>query len=228
MINSQLLAEPQSAATRRSAKRKGVVEVDDDEPYQTVFSIDDQQDTAAEPAALPPKRAAPKKPARFFHETSAKYSAKVNGTNTDLSPPFEPLLWVPGEDGTWKWERTALPALRKRFETDYWDTSEHRKSYCQLFGKNEDWYLNKKACVNFKVYTGIVKKCEWTQAKGNDSEACGKCIRLFRICARLTRIDGSINLAIYALPSGLRVGKKPDEIEFWCQTWPLSKNIKFQ
>jgi hypothetical protein len=100
MIDPQLLAEPQSAAAQRSAKRKRVVEVDDDEPYQTVFSIDARQDTAAESAAPRPKRAAPKKPARFFHETPAKYSAEVNGTNIDLSAPFEPLLWVPGEDGT--------------------------------------------------------------------------------------------------------------------------------
>ena len=72
--------------------------------------------------------------------------------------------------------------------------------------------LVSQRCVNETV---VMRARQPGGRTGNMNEACDRCVRMKRLCARLVKIDEVIKLAFFPLPRQYRDGAASSSLDYW-------------
>jgi hypothetical protein len=144
----------------------------------------------------------------------------VTPDRTKFVPDIQMIVWVAddNEGGTRK-SMSSIPLrlstyLQKKLDSDYNDTPGHTKIYSRMFRFRER-NLETAYCANYFVIHRTSSKNIWDEALGNKYRTCDHCIRSKRICARLVKVHGVIQFALFPLPEQRRLDKVWTDVEFW-------------
>lgn len=98
-----------------------------------------------------------------------------------------------------------------KFDEDYLSTDLHISDWGKLLRPREKGVAT-QCCVNDTV---IMRAKQPGGRTGHTNEACDRCIRTKRLCARLMRYEGVIKLAFVPLPDEYRGDAIMNSLDYW-------------
>ncbi|KAF2852247.1 hypothetical protein T440DRAFT_526784 [Plenodomus tracheiphilus IPT5] len=159
-----------------------------------------------------------------IHAVFSSAVSKVKKPNRELAmPTINIVLWLPITDDNSSWislEKDSLllrTQVREKLESEYSAKPYLHKKLGQLL-RNLDKHLSYGHCVHRHMNSRAKGPCEYNKAGSIKERACDLCIKMHRFCFRPARVDGTMKLALYPLPSSHRHRRDWKEIEFWFYT----------
>ena len=98
-----------------------------------------------------------------------------------------------------------------KFDEDYLSTDSHISKWGQLL-RLRDTRVATQCCVNDTV---ILRTKQPVERTGNMNEACDRCIRTKRLCARLVQHRGVIKLAFFPLSDQYIGDAQMESLDHW-------------
>ncbi|KAI8937353.1 hypothetical protein NX059_006559 [Plenodomus lindquistii] len=122
-------------------------------------------------------------------------------------------------NGNWSDEFGTLPEttnnmIERKIYDDYRRNPEHDRRW-KIIVRDKKAHLQSGRCANNIIYERRTEPRPYGAVGCNKQRSCGHCIETKRICVRPLTQDGDTEMTILPLPESLRIGKKPEDIEFW-------------
>ena len=131
-----------------------------------------------------------------------------------IVPRMEILHWGVFCDGWLRSASALVTLLAPKFDEDYLSTDLHVSEWGKLLRLREKGVAT-QCCVNDTV---IMRAKQRGDRTGQMNEACDRCIRAKRLCARLVRDREVISLAFVPLPQKYRRGAMIDSLDYWVRS----------
>jgi hypothetical protein len=129
--------------------------------------------------------------------------------NKMVVPRIDMVRWITDE-AQYSNFSLSTPFVTK-FDEDYLSTDLHISEWGKLLRLREKG-VSSQCCVNDTV---IMRAKHPGRRTGDVNEACDRCIRKKRLCARLVKVAGVIKLAFLPLPRQYRGNAMVESLDHW-------------
>jgi hypothetical protein len=104
--------------------------------------------------------------------------------------------------------------IQIKFHADYCSTSANEEMLNKIMADRQR-YSDLGDCINTRLYSEDGNPSTWAESGNDNYRACDFCIGTKRLCVSLLKVQGSIKLAIFPLPTELRKHIQWRQKRYW-------------